>query len=284
MELDDILKEETPPEVPQTDEVAEAQARADSEGRAKHGERKTMAREKERAAQEAGKEPPPVKASAETPPVEVKPPEQEMTPKEKAAFTKAADEARKRQEKEQENAQLRAQIAALTQAQQRHAQQQEAPKPFLEDPEGHFNGFAQNVVQALAQTRQEIAGNRLATSEMIARSRHADFDEKMAAFKDIVAQAPQVWAQCSANVDPAEFAYTTAKNHMDLQAAGDIPTLRANLERELRIKWDQEQKDKQETVRKERAAIPPSLSDARGVRQNKVAWGGPTTLDSILSD
>lgn len=264
------------------EEVLNDEPKQEPEGSGRETSARAQFKAKEREAQEAGKvEVEPKVEPKPEPKVETPPPEQEMTPKEKAAFSKAAEEVRKRQQREQELSQAHAEIARLRQA---PPQPQEPPKPFLEDPEGGFTSLSKRVDQTNAEFRQEMANSRMATSEMIARHRYPDFEEKMAAFREIVGQAPHMMQQCATNLDPAEFAYNVAKSHLDLKAAGDLPTLRANLEKEIRLKVEQEYKEKQEAQKKERALIPPSLSDARGVTQKRVVWSGPPSMDSVLND
>lgn len=82
--------------------------------------------------------------------------------------------------------------------------------------------------------------------------------------------------------DPAEFAYRTGKNYMELQQAGNIDALRAKIESEVRVKLEAELKAKDEARKAEIAAIPPSLSNAQGAPANKVVWDGPPSLDNIL--
>ena len=82
--------------------------------------------------------------------------------------------------------------------------------------------------------------------------------------------------------DPAEFAYRTGKNYMELQQAGNIDALRAKIESEVRMKLEAEMKAKDEARKAELAAIPPSLSNAQSAPGNKAVWGGPPSLDNIL--
>ena len=73
---------------------------------------------------------------------------------------------------------------------------------------------------------------------------------------------------------------------MELQQAGGIPELRAKIEKEteakVRARIDAELKDKAEALAKERAALPPSLSEARSTGINKPVWGGIPSMEEIL--
>lgn len=190
---------------------------------------------------------------------------EELTAKERAFLARAQDETRKRQELEQR----------LREVETR--QPQAEAKQFWDDPEGHLKAFEQHIAGITTNTR-------LQTAEMIARSKYQDFDEKLEIFKGILEQTPGLWQQALASPDPAEFVYKTGKNYKDLQSAGNLESLKAKMEKEIRIKVEEEYKAKLEAEQKERASIPSSLSDARGTTQNKVVWDGPTPLGNILSD
>lgn len=233
---------------------------------------KVILREKEQAAREEGKfeqkEPEtPVEEKIEAK-VEEKPksPEQqEMTPKERALLAAAADERRKRQD-------LEARLAALEKP-------KEAPKQFFDDPEG--------VIKNLEQRIEGVALNtRLNTAETIARSKYQDFDEKVAIFAEIVQQNPGIQSQWLNSPDPAEYAYKMAKNHQNIQQLGSMDAVLAKMETDIRAKvkaeLEAEYKAKTEQMAKERAALTPSLSDARGTAVNRPVWSGPTSLDDIL--
>ena len=195
-------------------------------------------------------------------------PQQELTEKEKA-FLKAAHEERgKRQELERRLAAIEA------------AKPKEPEKEFWDDP-----------VEAIAKQRREfqeqLTAMRLGTSEQIARSRYPDFNEKVAKFSELAMATPGLAQQMLSHPDPATFAYNTAKNHMELQAAGGMEQMRANMKREItahvRAELEAELKAKAEALEKARAAIPESLSAARATGPaNRPIWSGPTPLDSIL--
>lgn len=194
-----------------------------------------------------------------------KPPAQpELTARERALLAATQDERNKRQAAERKLAELQA------------GKPQEEPKTFWDDPEGRLAAHEKTVKQA-------ILSARLSTAEMIARHKHADYDEKIAAFKGILEQNPQMMQPWLASPDPAEYAYSLGKNHLDLQNAGSMDELKARIEKETRIKVEAELKAKAEQEAKLRASIPVSLSDAPSSGAvNRPTWGGPTPLDSIL--
>lgn len=280
MELGDILSNKEPQKAPPAESVtppaAAPAAPAPTEPTESKSKKKDF-QEKEFNAQAegAGKLRDPVtgqfvdKVTPETPAAPAAPAAPvapAMTEKEKALLAAALDERNKRQALERQLAEARA---------ARPATPAEPPKQFWDDPEGTLNAFKQEMAGVVVNTR-------LQTAEMIARSKHPDFEEKVQIFAQLVQQNPGLWQQTLASADPAEFAYTTGKNHKALQDAGSIDGLRAEIKKETRLEMEEEFKKKQEDAIKERDSIPPSLSDAHGISLNKPVWGGPTPLDNIL--
>ena len=130
--------------------------------------------------------------------------------------------------------------------------------------------------------RAEFNTWRLNLAEYGARQKHPDFEEKTVIFGELLKNTPGLYQEWMAALDPAEFAYTTGKNHQELKAAGSIDEFRAKIEKETRIRLEAELKEKAEKLQKERDALPLSLSDARGVQVNRPVWNGPTSMDEIL--
>jgi len=198
-------------------------------------------------------------------------PQQEFTEKEKAFQRAMMEERGKRQELERRLSAIEAAKAASSPG--------EPAKTFWDDPEA---ALARNK----AEIRTETTNARLQMAEFISRQKHQDFDEKIEEFGKILQQTPGLHAQWLAAPDPAEFAYTTGKNHMELQQAGSMEEMRAKIEREtsarVRAEVEAELKAKAEALAKERAALPPSLSEARSTGVNKPVWGGPPSLDDIV--
>ena len=296
MELSEIL-DDKPAEKPPVEKVQEAETKPEAETaeqpdveratsrRAEHRKRELEAqgrdpetgqfvkKEEEKKVEEKKPE-----QKAEAKPEEKKPeaPKQdELTPKEKAAFAAAADERRKRQALEARIAQMQAQQP------QQQPQPGAQPKSFWDDPEAHFRSEEQ-------KRHQEAMANRISVSEMIARSKHEDFDEKIAKFVELAKATPGLGQQMLAAPDPAGFAYQTAKNHLALEQAGSMDKLlaehAAKVRAEERAKVEAEFKAKQEELDKQRAALPQSLSGATGAGRRPAAatYTGPTPLEAIL--
>lgn len=219
-----------------------------------------------KAPEEPKKEEPKPEPKVAAPEVKLEPKveQPQFTEKERAFLAAAQEERRKRQE-------LEARIKTM------EAKPAEPPKGFWDDPEAAINAQKAEFQTALMKTRVD-------TSEMIARGKYQDFDEKANVFRDLVNENPWLYQQMMQSVDPADFAYKQAKNHLELKAAGSLDNMRAQIEKEVRMKIEAELKTKHELLEKERAALPSSLSDVRGTSVNKVAWGGPTSLENILKN
>lgn len=205
------------------------------------------------------------------------PPHQDLTDREKALLAEADRQRHRTKALEQEVARMRQQHQ-----QPQPAAQTEQPKTFWDDPEGALKAHEERLQQTNVTTR-------LQTAEMLARSRYKDFDEKVAIFANLVQSTPGLAQQWIAAPDPGEFAYATGKNHMMLEQAGSLDSIiektRKETEVSLRAKWDQEQKDKQADLERQRAALPPSLSDARGAAaMNRTVFSGPTPMGDILKN
>lgn len=190
-------------------------------------------------------------------------PQQPMTDKEKAFYTAMSEERRKRQEIERKFNELQ------------QAQPPQEPKAFWDDPEAALQTFKHEVDKVVTTTRMD-------TAEQIARSKYNDFDDKINVFAEVLQSTPGLREHWMQAPDPAEFAYRTGKNYMELQQAGNIDALRAKIESEVRMKLEAEMKAKDEARKAELAAIPPSLSNAQSAPGNKAVWGGPPSLDNIL--
>lgn len=271
MSLNDILDDTPPPEPVQVAEPSGEPERMIEEKTPKQmlREKETEAREAGKPRTEDGKFAPKEEPATKPEPPKVEEPakveQQQMTAKEKALLQAATDERRKRQE-------LEARLAAMEKP-------KEEPKQFWDNPDA-----------ALSEIRQEIAGvalnTRLNTAETIARSKYQDFDEKVGVFAEIMQQNPSIHGQWLNSPDPAEFAYKMAKNHQQLEQLGGIDAMRQKIEADTRAKVraeiEAEYKAKAEEDAKTRAALPRSLSDARGTQANPTVWAGPTSLDDIL--
>lgn len=305
MEFDDILKDELPPpEKPEPEAAPEPEAKTEAapepkqervQSRRKQWQDKEMDARGLRRDPETGQFVPkdaPVEAKTDEPKPEAKPeakteakpeqakepekpaaPQQEMTEKERAFLKAMHEERQKRQE-------LERRLQAIEAAKAQAGAPAEAPKTFWDDPEGALARHQESI-------RREALNARLQVSETLARKAHADFDEKVDTFGQLIQTTPGLRERWLASPDPAEFAYTVAKNHMEFQAVGSLDAMREKIakETELRVRAqiEAELKAKAEALAKERAALPPSLSEARSTGQpNRPVWNGPTPFDEII--
>lgn len=196
------------------------------------------------------------------------PQQQQFTEKERAFLRAAEEERRKRQELEKRLAELE--------------KPKEPPKPFWDDPEGAVGGIKQGVEEAKQFAREESLRTVLRTSEILARQRYQDFDAKLERFGQLLQANPALQAQWLQNPDPAEYAYKTAKNILDIEEAGGLDAMRQKIEKETRAKIETELKEREERIKAERAKLPPSLTEARATHPARPVWQGPTSMDEIL--
>jgi len=203
-----------------------------------------------------------VKAEVKTE-VKVEPKKEEFTEKERAFLRGLEEERKKRQE-------LERQLQAL----QKPTEKKEE-KTFWDDPEGKLNAHTQQVQQIALQTK-------LQTSEVIARSRYKDFDEKIQVFAQVLEQTPGLHSQWLSSPDPAEFAYRAGSARAELTAAGDMEKWREQVRTEERKKIEAEFKAKQDELEKQRKELPSSLSDVRGAVKHQPVFTGPIPMEDIL--
>jgi hypothetical protein len=200
-------------------------------------------------------------------PEEVPPTSQEPVT---APIAALQDERRKRQEAEARAAQLE----AYFQQQQAQQPQQQAPD-FWEDPEANLNQQFQKFGEQLMQTwEQRQASERMNQSELIARSKYTDFDEKVSAFQQAAQLNPTLAREMAMSPDPGEFAYTRGKTAIEVQQYGSLDALIAA----ERAKWEAEVKGHFPSP-----IAPTTLATERNVgARSGPAWSGPKSLNDIL--
>lgn len=150
---------------------------------------------------------------------------------------------------------------------------QQAQQPKKEEPDLASELF-ENPRKVLEQHHMAI---KLETSEMLARSKYADFDDKASAFGELARQNPAIVQQMLASPNPGEFVYQTAKKHAEMQEIGDIDAYKAKLRAEI----EAELKGKPNPA----ATLPPDLASApsAGGMKTKPSWDGPTPMRDILA-
>lgn len=210
--------------------------------------------------EETGVEAPPAAEAAAEP---VPPTEQpNQLPKEEYSALK--DERRKRQALEDEIARLRAQAV--------QPPVQQPPVEFWDDPQAFMAGFGEQLIQKWEQKQQF---QRIDASEQAAKSRHADYDEAFAAFSQAVQLNPTMAYEMAQASDPAEYAYRKGKTALEIQKAGSVDELRAQIRAELEAEA--------------RAVIQPSpklpsttAADGTVGARTGPEWGGPTPLGKMI--
>lgn len=267
--MDDVLGDKVPEKVEAQVEPVEVETVSST--REAHREVEQRARDEQGKFLPKEKEEPKVEAKVEAPKEEKKePPKQDFSEKERAFLRAAEAERQKRQ-------QLESELKAL-----KEERAKEPKKPFWDDPEGAVAEINKRIEQSEQNLRQEAMRSHLRTTEALARSRYSDFDEKIALLEEMVQSIPGLQQQWLAAVDPADFAYKTAKNKKDLDDAGGLDAYRAKMETEIRAKIEKELKEREEQLRAERAKLPPSLTDTRSTAPAKQVWSGPTPFDTII--
>lgn len=129
------------------------------------------------------------------------------------------------------------------------------------------------------EVERRIKMTELNMSEQIARSVHADYDEKLNVFADLAKQNPVFANQMMQHPHPAEFAYQTATKHLEYQKMQDPSKLEADItakvEAKLRAEYEQKFKS---------ASLPPDLAAVRSAGANNAApsWNGPPPLEDIF--
>ncbi len=218
-----------------------------------------------------------LKASAEpageedsTPPVEAED-KQESQPAEsvedKAFKAKALDETKKRQALQAELNQTKQQLSEA---------RQPTDKPdFWADPDGAIGNLSVDVDNRISQAVTNM-------SVAMMKSMHSDYDEKESVFIDMVSQNPALATQMNQSINPAEFAYNTAKSHIELQEIGDIDSYKAKIRAELKLEMEGEKNAEIKKAIETRSELPGSLSSERAAGGNKSLPYTPTALDSII--
>lgn len=190
-------------------------------------------------------------AAIETPPVV-----DDTAAKLKAYETAMIEERRKRQALEQ----------------MLEAKKQEE-RPYLgEEYEARF-------AEVQTQTQISIENTKIALSEEFAKEKYPDYDEKIAVFRELAAEHPELIVQMRQNPNPAAFAYKMADSHKKLAEMANPD----EYEKKLRDKIEAEIKAKYEAELAKRKDLPGTLAATRGVAGTHTPeWQGPPALSDIL--
>lgn len=253
--LDDILSDNEPEAAP----VAEPQEpEAQAEGQPRGPDGKFVAKELETGVEQPAPEP--VAA----------PPAAELPKEEYTALRAVRDE----------NKGLKQQLEALQQQFQQLQQPKtpQAPPPSIWENEQewqqHFGG--QIVSQAVQAATYQ---SKLATSEIMARQAHGDFNDVWQPMNTFLTEHPEVAQKAAADPHPWGYAYRAFKNAATMAEMGatDLDALKAKMREELMAELQQGQTPVPQ------AQVPPSLTGERNVgNRSGPAWAGPKSLDQLL--
>lgn len=187
-------------------------------------------------------------------------------------------ERRRRQEAERRAQELE-QALARYQAPQPQAQPQQPQgiPDMFEDPEGYTAWLVQQATERAASTaEQRFRAQLIDASEQIARSKYADYDEKLGKFMELTQANPLIAQQMASAPDPAGFAYDYARKAIEVERYGtvDVEALKAKLREEIMA---------EETAKLPRPPVPTTLATERNVGARTVPWGGPRSIADILA-
>lgn len=183
------------------------------------------------------------------------------------------EERRKRQERERELAEARGQLSVY------QNQAQPKAKEATEDPQAQFYGNPTEYIDK--RLSAETSRMRMEMSIEMMRAAHPDYGEKEAAFIEAAKANPALVQQLNASPNPARFAYDTGKIYSEVKGAGTLDELRANIEKDVRQKIEEEYRKKGALTAAEQAST--SSVGARGNGANSAAaWSGPTPLNQIF--
>jgi hypothetical protein len=166
-------------------------------------------------------------------------------------------ERHKRQESERKVRELEAKLTA----------QQTPPPDFFGDP-------AEYVKQAMQQAETQANKRLVAALEAQARDSYPDYDEVLDFLNEQAASNPALAQQVFDSANPAVAAYKLGKQLREMDRMKDPDAYRAQLEAELRAKWEAEQQASANTRQRVAAEIPPDLAAARSATGDAPARGG----------
>jgi hypothetical protein len=222
------------------------------------------------APREQGEEqqPEPIEATPDAPDA---PPASEQEPSH-IPMAALKDERTKRQQIEAE----RQQLAERLQQYEAYFQQLQAPQTDEEpDP---VDAFAAQIEQKImSQVQHHQLTDKVNMTEVFARQKWADYDEKVELFKEEAKKNPYLVQQLMQAPNPAEYAYQVSEQIAVARNYGGAQPSREQLEAEIR------QKIMAEIGMSPKVQAPTSLASERSVgSRGGPAWSGPTALGDIL--
>lgn len=158
------------------------------------------------------------------------------------------------------------------------------PPDRFEDPDGYDQWLIATVTQrARAEAIAAHQEERIATSADVARAKYPDWAEKATVFAELARANPALEHALRNNPNPGEYAYSTAKLHLELQQHGSLDALIAAREEAARAAAREEATRAGTIAPPANPAIPESLAGSQSSRAAApAAPQGPLSLDDIL--
>lgn len=183
------------------------------------------------------------------------------------------DERSKRQQIEAEKQELAARLqryeAYFQQLEQQSQQTDEEPDPVAVLT-------AQIKQQVMSEVQHQQLTDRVNMTEVLARQKWADYDEKVELFKEEVQKNPYLMQQLMRAPNPAEYAYQVSEQIAVARNYGSAQPSREQLKAELREELKAE-------LGLGRPQAPTTLANDRSVgSRSGPAWSGPTDLGDIF--
>jgi len=183
------------------------------------------------------------------------------------------DERTKRQQLEQQAQELAQKLQQyetyFQQLEQQGQQTDEEP-----DPVAQF--AAQIEQQVMSKVQQQQLTEKVNLTEVLARQKWGDYDEKVELFKAEAQKNPFLVQQLMQAPNPAEYAYQVSEQIAVARNYGNAQPTREQLKAELREELKAE-------LGIGRPQAPTTLANDRSVgSRSGPAWSGPTDLGDIL--
>lgn len=131
-----------------------------------------------------------------------------------------------------------------------------------------------------------LLNERFNVSELLAREKYADLDEKMEVFQKAASENPALGAELAKQKHPYEWMYKHATKLQALAEIGDDPTA---YEQKLRdkimaeIQASQPAEPQQPATQPAAPVLPKTLATTRSAGPRSApTWTGPTSLNDIL--
>lgn len=131
-----------------------------------------------------------------------------------------------------------------------------------------------------------LLNERFNISEMMAREKYTDLDEKMEVFQKAASENPALGAELAKQKHPYEWMYKHATKLQALAEIGDDPTA---YEQKLRdkimaeIQASQQPAETQQPATQAAPVLPKTLATTRSAGPRSApTWTGPTSLNDIL--